>query len=55
MIAFTPRTVEDWEPYQEIITHLYSDENETLKAVQKFMEANFNFKARYVALPVQDR
>lgn len=55
MIAFTPRTVEDWEPYREMITHLYSEKNETLKDVQKFMEANYNFKARYVTLPLHDR
>lgn len=43
---FRPTKAEDWEPYRDIIAHLYNTMK--LKDVMTEMQATYNFKATYV-------
>jgi len=40
---FRPQNPQDWEPYKEAVTHLYSDME--LSAVIEAMERDHNFRA----------
>ena len=40
-----PNPASGWQPYQAIITRLYSKENRTLKEVMLVMEYEYGFKA----------
>jgi hypothetical protein len=42
---FRPSKPEDWEPYREIIAHLYNTMNMKLKDVMTEMQLTYNFKA----------
>lgn len=41
---FRPSNPEDWEPYREVIAHLYNTLNMKLKDVMTEMEATYFFK-----------
>lgn len=43
--AYRPSKPEDWEPYRDIIAHLYNTMNMKLKDVMSEMQATYNFKA----------
>lgn len=43
--VFRPSKPEDWEPYREIIAHLYNTMNMKLKDVMTEMQLTYNFKA----------
>ncbi|SPQ20123.1 1b61e22c-2f0b-4aed-8aad-a42d7b09f665 [Thermothielavioides terrestris] len=43
--VFRPSKPEDWEPYRDIIAHLYNTMNMKLKDVMAEMEATYTFKA----------
>lgn len=42
---FRPAKPEDWEPYHDIIAHLYNTMNLKLKDVMAEMEQTYGFKA----------
>ncbi|EAQ87851.1 hypothetical protein CHGG_04470 [Chaetomium globosum CBS 148.51] len=43
--AYRPSKPEDWEPYHDIIAHLYNAMNMKLKDVMSEMQMTYNFKA----------
>lgn len=43
--SFRPSKPEDWEPYREIIAHLYNTMNMKLKDVMAEMQVTYGFKA----------
>jgi hypothetical protein len=43
--AYRPSKPEDWEPYHDIIAHLYNTLNMKLKDVMSEMQGTYNFKA----------
>jgi len=43
--AYRPSSPEDWEPYRDIIAHLYNTMNMKLKDVMSEMQVTYNFKA----------
>ena len=43
--AYRPSKPEDWEPYRDIIAHLYNTMNMKLKDVMTEMQVTYNFKA----------
>lgn len=43
--VFRPTKPEDWEPYHDIIAHLYNTMNMKLKDVMTEMQVSYNFKA----------
>ncbi|KAJ4300168.1 hypothetical protein N0V88_002837 [Collariella sp. IMI 366227] len=43
--SFRPSKPEDWEPYREVIAHLYNTMNMKLKDVMTEMEVTYSFKA----------
>ena len=43
--AYRPSKPEDWEPYRDIIAHLYNTMNMKLKDVMSEMQGTYNFKA----------
>ncbi|KAK4035131.1 hypothetical protein C8A01DRAFT_38405 [Parachaetomium inaequale] len=43
--AYRPSKPEDWEPYRDIIAHLYNTMNMKLKDVMSEMQMTYNFKA----------
>jgi hypothetical protein len=42
---YRPSKPEDWEPYRDIIAHLYNTMNMKLKDVMTEMQVSYNFKA----------
>jgi hypothetical protein len=42
----------DWEPYKEIITNLYFDQDRPLKAVIEIMREKYDFRATYDVLTI---
>jgi hypothetical protein len=42
---YRPSKPEDWEPYRDIIAHLYNTMNMKLKDVMTEMQVTYNFKA----------
>lgn len=42
---YRPSRPEDWEPYRDIIAHLYNTMNMKLKDVMNEMQITYSFKA----------
>jgi len=45
--SYRPSKPEDWEPYRDIIAHLYNTLNMKLKDVMTEMQVTYGFKATY--------
>ena len=43
--TYRPSKPEDWEPYRDIIAHLYNTLNMKLKDVMTEMQVTYSFKA----------